>query len=105
MIREPQPTHITANSSTLLDLIITDSPAYIIDSGTWPPVGDHYHSAVFCKFQIQYQPNYKFTRDIWKYDLCNFDELNEALLNAPWDILDLCNNLNDHVKGVNTFVI
>ena len=45
-----EPTHITPISSTLLDLIITDSPGFIIDSGISDPVGDPYHSSIFCKF-------------------------------------------------------
>ena len=49
-----EPTHITSTSSSLLDLIITDSPGYILDSGVLAPIGDPYHSTVFCKFQIQY---------------------------------------------------
>ncbi len=48
-----EPTHTTENKSTLLDLIITDSPGYILDSGVGAPIGDPYHCCTYCKFQFQ----------------------------------------------------
>ena len=46
-------THITPYSSSLLDLIITDAPGYILYSGTLPPTGDKYHCGIYCKVNIQ----------------------------------------------------
>ena len=90
-----EPTHITETSAYLLDIIITDSPGYILDSGLWAPLGDPYHCVVFCKFQIQYskEPNYK--RNIWHYDRCDVNELKDAVKNAPWSVMDTYDNVND----------
>ena len=77
-------THITETSAYLIDLIITDSPAYMIDSGTCAPLGDPYHCCIYCKFQIQTVRKKNYTRHIWKYDDCNFETLNEAIRTAPW---------------------
>ena len=48
-----EPTHVTGNIASTLDLIITDSPGYIISSGVGCPLGDPYHCLVFCKIQVQ----------------------------------------------------
>ena len=44
-----EPTHITPNLQTVLDLIITASLGYILDSGVGHPIGDPYHCYVFSK--------------------------------------------------------
>ena len=90
-------THITETSSSLLDLIITDSPGYIMDAGTWAPLGDPYHCSIYCKFQIQYPKDKKYTRHIWYYDQCNYDNLNEAILNAPWGVIDIFDDVDEAV--------
>ena len=67
-----EPTHTTEKKSTLLDLIITDSPGYILDSGVGAPIGDPYHCFTYCKFQFQKPKAQKYTRHIWNYGRCNF---------------------------------
>jgi hypothetical protein len=95
MINEP--THIKDTSTSLLDLIITDSPAYMLNTGTWTPIGDPYHSTIFCRFQFLIKRNPKYKREIWKYDQCDFVALNEELSNAPWNVLDTFDDVNDAV--------
>ena len=90
-----EPTHITENSASLLDVIITDSPAYIIDSGTWPPLGDPFHCSIFCKFQLQFNREGKYKRHIFNYDQCNYDLMNAAVSAAPWNVLDIFDNVNE----------
>ena len=44
-----EPTRITDQTASLLDLIITDVPNDIIQTGTLSPVGTSDHAVVFCK--------------------------------------------------------
>ena len=82
----------------MLDLIITDSPGYMMNSGILPPIGDPYHCTIFCKFEFQLPRNEKYKREIWQYDKCDFQELNLELSQAPWDIIDTFNDINVAVK-------
>ena len=93
MINEP--THIKETSASLLDLIITDSPNYVLNAGTWAPIGDPYHSTIFCRFHFLIKQTPKYKREIWKLDNCDFKALNENLSNAPWYVLESFDSVND----------
>ena len=43
-----EPTRLTATSANLLDLIITDSPGYVLDRGVSPPVCNSDHCLIYC---------------------------------------------------------
>ena len=89
------PTYIAANYQSLLDLIITDSPGYILDSGVGNPIGDPCHCYIYCKLHIAYPKDSKFKKSIWHYKNANFPDLNTALLNCPWDVLDIFDDVDD----------
>ena len=94
-----EPTHITPNLQTVLDLIITDSPGYILDSGVGHPIGDPYHCYVFCKLAIRYCKDKKYQRTFWDFKDADFDTLNDRLKSVPWDtmfIFDEVNDMADH---------
>ena len=61
-------------TDSLLDLIVTDAPAYVSDSGVWPPIASSDHSTVF----------YRFKRHVWLYDQADIVSLNQSLSNIPW---------------------
>ena len=93
IIRDP--TYITENYTSLLDLIITDSPGYVLDSGVGNPIGDPHHCYVFCKLCITYCKDVKYHRGIWLYNNANIDDLNNALSLCPWDVLDIFDDIED----------
>ena len=90
-----EPTHITANTANLLDLLITDSPGYITDYGICAPIGDPHHCCIYCKFQIQITRKRPYTRHIWNYENCDFNALNQSIATAPWDVMDIYDDVND----------
>ena len=45
-----QPTHFTDTSAYILDLMITDSPGYISESGTLNPICDLHHVPIYTKY-------------------------------------------------------
>ena len=47
-----EPTRITDQTASLLDLIFTDVPNDIIQTGTWSPVRTSDHAVVFCKLNL-----------------------------------------------------
>ena len=46
------PTRINERSQSILDLIITDSPALVQESGTWPPISTCDHEIVYSRFSF-----------------------------------------------------
>ena len=90
-----EPTYLEHNYQSLLDLIITDSPGFIIDSGVGCPIGDANHCYVFCKLQMQYTKDKPYTRQIWKYDKGNFESLTSALKMCPWQVMDIFEDIDD----------
>ena len=79
----------------MLDLILTDSPGYIFDSGISEPIGDPNHCCIYCKVKINLKKPHAYTRLIWKYHVGDFLGLNDCLLNAPWAPMDIFLDIND----------
>ena len=53
------PTYVTNNYQSLLDLIITDSPGYVLDSGVGNPIGDPCHCYIYCRLHLMYPKDSK----------------------------------------------
>ena len=88
-------THVSERYHSLLDLIITDAPAYIDKSGVGVPIGDPYHCYVYCQLTIKYNKDKCYQREVWNYDRADFKGLNLALQNAPWNVLEMFDDVND----------
>ncbi len=80
-----EPTRITENSASLLDLIITDSPGYIDNLNVLPPIGDLDHNIVYGYLTFVTDRPESIKRTIWHYDRANFMDLNIEFANAPWN--------------------
>ena len=90
-------THVTPHSSSLLDLIITDAPGYVIDHGTKSPLGDPFHCRIYCKINIHFNRETAYKRKIWNYNLVDYNSFTTSLLTAPWSLLDIFDDLEDAV--------
>ncbi len=80
-----EPTRITENSASLLDLIITDSPGYIDNLNVLPPIGDLDHNIVYGYLTFVTDRPESIKRTVWHYDRANFMDLNIEFANAPWN--------------------
>ena len=99
------PTYFTDTSSSLLDLIITDSPNYVSDSGTLPPIALCHHSPVFVIFNLDVEYHNCFKRHIWLYDHADFNMINDYLLSIPWDLIHDDNScINSNVENVTNVI-
>jgi hypothetical protein len=74
------PTHILPHSANILDLIITDSPGYVINLNqyTHTPIGSN-HQIVCATLKIQYSRDKVYSRNIWSYDKGNYPGLLNSL--------------------------
>ena len=78
-------THYCSYSATLLDLIITNSPGYFVNSGTISPPRNCDHSLVYARMSIWLDKQKCYTRYIWDYSKIDRNALREAFVNAAWD--------------------
>ena len=79
------PTRITDQSSSLLDLIITDAPQPVNCSGTLAPIGSRDHYVVFCRLKLTVVKPNSYKRQVWNYNSADWTGLSNALDNAPFD--------------------
>jgi hypothetical protein len=69
-----EPTRITAHGASILDLIITNSPGYFVNSGTLSPPYYCDHSLVYARMNISFVKQKCYKRHIW--DLAKVDSNN-----------------------------
>ena len=82
-----EPTYIKDNSANILDLLITDSPGYVLNKNQnlLPPIGSH-HQIIFAKLGINYKRDKPYLREIWNFSKGNYPELLNDLQNIPWNV-------------------
>ena len=81
-----EPTHLTANSSSCIDLIFTSQPNLAVESGVHSSLHPNcHHQIVFAKINLKncYPPPYE--RDIWHYEKANADLICISIDQFPWD--------------------
>ena len=79
-----EPTHILSTSQSCIDIVITDSPGYVVSLDLLPPLGSK-HVSVYMEFEISYPRDKNFMRHVWDYDKGNYDGLNEAINGYQWN--------------------
>ena len=73
-----EPTNFEPNKNpSCIDLIITDQPNIVLDSGTRASLDSFcHHQITNCKVNFNIPPPPHFERDIWHYDRANIPLLN-----------------------------
>ena len=81
-----EPTHLTVNSSSCIDLIFTSQPNLQMESGVHSSLYPNcHHQIVFAKINLKicYPPPYE--REIWHYEKANADLIRRSIDQFPWD--------------------
>ena len=74
-----QPTHILTNSSSLIDLIITDQVDMFVDSGLLPsPHDKSHHEIIYGKLNLTAPLPPPYKRRVWDYNEANHDLIKET---------------------------
>ena len=88
-----EPTRVTSNSSTILDLVITNSPERFSASGTLSPASNCDHSVIFASMNLFTHRSRSHKRQVWNFNNVNSADLNCELSQMDW--FSLCDNTND----------
>ena len=68
-----------------IDLIVTDQPNLVIESGTRPSLDSTcHHQIIYCNVNFKIPPPPATDRQIWHYDQANTVAIRSSMLNFPW---------------------
>ena len=103
-----EPTHFTENSSSLIDIILTNDKSNLIYSGVAEPFLNQnvrYHCPIYGVFKYTKASRKSYSRRIWSYDRGDYDSFRTKVANTDWDSLydddvnthacNITNKLND----------
>lgn len=101
-----EPTRYTDNNAYILDLIFVDCDKYVKNYGVKPPLLNRDHCSVFCQLNFKVSKPHAFKRRVWDYKATDFNSLNVALSNAPFDTAyAIFNDIEDIVGYTNDLII
>ena len=96
-----EPTHILQQSSSCIDLIFTNQPNIVMDSGVDSSLPPKCHHQIICSklnLKIEYPP---YIRKIWNYNRAETDLINRTIENCDWLSLFLGKNVHQQVEIFN----
>ena len=81
-----EPTNFTPGKKpSCIDLIATDQPNLILDSGTRPSLDSKcHHQIIYCKVNFKIPPPSPTERKIWHYNRANSNAIKRSMENFPW---------------------
>ena len=97
-----EPTHILPSSASCIDLIFTNQPNLVINSGVHPSLHQNcHHQIIFAKIDlnIYYPPPYR--RLAWDYKKANIDAINLAIKSFNWENAFNGKDINSQVNLFN----
>ena len=102
-----EPTHLIGNSKSCIDLMFTEQPNLVIESGVHPSLHEHcHHQIIYGKlsvFSIALPP---YTRRIWYYDKADFVAIMKSIEMYRWhEHLDLVICSYEQVKLPNEILL
>ena len=82
-----EPTNFEPHKNpSCIDLIFTDQPNFVLDSGTrssFDPLC--HHQITYCSFNYKIPPPPSFERKIWMYDKANVNLIRNSISRFPWE--------------------
>ena len=81
-----EPTNFTPNKNpTCIDLIATDQPNLVIDSGTRASLNPFcHHDITYCKTNFRIPPPPPYERNIWHNNRANVTAIRKSISSHPW---------------------
>ena len=81
-----EPTHITKNSSTCIDLLFTSQTSLVIESGLHSSLYPNcHHQIIFAKFDLRIFYPVPYERHVWHYKQANIELIRRAINNFDWN--------------------
>ena len=102
-----EPTHLMGSSKSCIDLIFTDQPNLVIETGVHPSLHEQcHHQIVHGKLSVSNIAVPPYTRRIWYYDKADFVNIMKSIEMFRWqEHLDKIACPNDQVKLLNEVLL
>ena len=103
-----EPTNFTPNKRpTCIDLIATDQPNLVLDSGTRASLDPTcHHQITYCKVNFRIPPPPPLERNIWHYNKANVAAIRRSMSSFPWlQHFSLNSDVNWQVKSFTEIVL
>ena len=102
-----EPTHLMGDSKSCIDLIFTDQPNLIIESGVHPSLHEQcHHQIVYGKLSVSNIALPPYTRKIWYYDKADFVAIRKSIKMFAWrEHLEKLICPNEQVKLLNEVLL
>ena len=103
-----EPTNFEPHKTpTCIDLIFTDQPNLVLDSGTRSSLDPLcHHQITYCRFNHKIPPPPDFERKIWVYERANIPLIQKSISNFPWEQhFSRLDDVNLQVKSFNEIVL
>ena len=100
------PTHILANSSSCIDLIFTNQPDLVINSGIHSSIHPNCHHQIIhaeIDFKIFFPPPYE--RRIWHYKRADCEGIKGCIFNFDWEAAFLNKGIDEQVETFNNVIL
>ena len=88
-----EPTRVTTNSRTLIDVLFTNRPSSFNATGTWPLTSSD-HMMIFGE-HAEKSPSIQQTSKVRCLKKCSTEDLLNDLSNAPWYTMDTYSSVDD----------
>ena len=100
-----EPTRVTSEGATLLDLIITNYPGYFVFSDVLSPPSSCDHSFVYARINVFPDKQKCYKRHVWDFNKLDYTLLHRNLLNIKVeDMLASTSDINElYSKWFNKF--
>ena len=80
-----EPIHLLGDSKSCIDLIFTDQPNLVVDSGVHPSLHEQcHHQIVYGKFSVSNIAPSPYTRRIWHYNKADFVNIRKSIEMFRW---------------------
>ena len=81
-----EPTNFEPNKNpSYIDLLVTDQPNIILDSGTRASLDSYcHHQIIHCKVNFKIPPPLPFESKIWHYNRADSASIKRSITNFPW---------------------
>ena len=80
-----EPTHIVGSSKSCIDLIFTDQPNLIVDTGVHPSLHDQcHHQIIYGKLSVSNISQPPYVRRVWHYDKADFVAIRKSIELFKW---------------------
>ena len=100
--RISQSTHLLPQTSYRIDLIFTDEPNLIVDSGVYPSLHlNCHHQITYGKLNLSIEYPSRYECSVWDYNRANNKEIKKFIESVKWEVMFNDNSVQKQVSIFN----